>query len=402
MTRMGHKLCDITMFYPTSGAGGVKNYILSKREYALSHTSWQHGLVVPHQDTNEPWQQHARPTNPIDYMISSPVCFWNPTYRFLWSYRPIMRALSHFSPDIIEVGCPYAAPWLVNAGYRKQSLPHRPTLIGFCHANPKADLATLLSPIKPLKFLGDHFADWYMRKVYNLMDITLVSAPKIKERLEKIGINNVEVVPFGVDTSVFYPREQPPSSSAHINLLYVGRVSIDKGIISFLKLMHLMRQNGIAVKLTVVGGGAQLEQAKKIAGDVDYIDFLSFISSKSELAKIYSRHDLLVVPADNETFCLSALESMACGTPVATLNGNGGIEVLVNRNTGFLLGRDIHNFVKFLSKLNRLALLRMRPSTKRFAHQNFSKNRRFAELFALYERCLTDGLSRLPARRLYS
>src|SRR6202012_2067959 len=58
--------------------------------------------------------------------------------------------------------------------------------------------------------------------------------------------------------------------------------------------------------------------------------------------------DLFLLPSDEESFGLAALEAMACEVPVVATNGGGLPEVLKHRGDGDLFEpRDVHPAAKF-------------------------------------------------------
>jgi alpha-1,6-mannosyltransferase len=303
------------------------------------------------------------------------------------SYDGISAALDEFKPDIIEVGCAYRVPWSILRFYKNQPKKNRPVIVGFYHADfPQSDVYNSLKGFSPwLASKCKHLAQRYAAKVYNRLDLCLVSSPAMQTKLQNSGITNVVATPFGVDTELFQPLVSPKVDDDKLHLLYVGRLSADKGILPFIDVMHRLVAEGINADLTIVGQGYLEEAAQKKAAGVSYIHFLPYIHSKKELAKIYSNYDLLIVPNPHETFCLSALEAMACGTPVASLHGLGGIQTIINSQTGFLLGDKLEAFIPFLKNISRSQLLSMRSEIRSFIVEKFSHKKRFANLLTIYE-----------------
>ena len=99
--------------------------------------------------------------------------------------------------------------------------------------------------------------------------------------------------------------------------LFVGRVSYEKNIESFLKLK-------MAGTKIVCGVGPLELSLKKQYPDVTWLGLLA----REELAKVYAAADVFVFPSKSETFGLVLLEAMACGTPVAAYPVDGPLEVL--------------------------------------------------------------------------
>jgi glycosyltransferase involved in cell wall biosynthesis len=99
--------------------------------------------------------------------------------------------------------------------------------------------------------------------------------------------------------------------------LYVGRVSYEKNIDSFLS----MPWHGSKV---VCGVGPLETELKAKFNNVRWLGVLP----RDELARVYAAADVFTFPSRNETFGLVMLEAMACGTPVAAYPVDGPLEVL--------------------------------------------------------------------------
>ncbi len=150
----------------------------------------------------------------------------------------------------------------------------------------------------------------------------MVPTQGVLEMLKKRGFGQLRSWTHGVDTDLFrfygtaglYPQlenlERPVS-------LFVGRVSYEKNIESFL-------QMDIPGTKVVCGVGPLEASLKARYPKVRWLGLLP----RDELAKVYAAADVFVFPSKSETFGLVMLEAMACGTPVAAYPVDGPLEVL--------------------------------------------------------------------------
>jgi glycosyltransferase involved in cell wall biosynthesis len=151
-----------------------------------------------------------------------------------------------------------------------------------------------------------------------------VATPTLKSDLEARGFTHAALWSRGVDTSVFYPRDEREFLAYPRPIyLYVGRVAPEKNIEAFLSLSL----NGTQL---VVGDGPQrasLQQAYPQA---------VFVGAKQgeELARYYAASDVFVFPSKSDTFGLVMLEALACGTPVAAYPVMGPRDVLTDPKVG--------------------------------------------------------------------
>jgi glycosyltransferase involved in cell wall biosynthesis len=140
--------------------------------------------------------------------------------------------------------------------------------------------------------------------------------------LQTRGFVNLRQWTHGVDTELFGFHARPHD---HFELeglarplaLFVGRVSYEKNIETFLKLK-------MAGTKIVCGVGPLELNLKKKYPDVTWLGLLA----REELAKVYAAADVFVFPSKSETFGLVLLEAMACGTPVAAYPVDGPLEVM--------------------------------------------------------------------------
>ncbi len=119
--------------------------------------------------------------------------------------------------------------------------------------------------------------------------------------------------------------EESLNYSAETNtpmLLAVGRLVARKGYMTLLRAMPAILQENPHAKLVIVGRGhmkSSLEKNAKKLGVSDSIHIQSSLSFE-ELAQHFRSADLVVYPSYYEGQGLIPLESLASGTPVATVN----------------------------------------------------------------------------------
>ena len=116
-------------------------------------------------------------------------------------------------------------------------------------------------------------------------------------------------------------------------LLYVGRVSQEKGVLELPNVYKQVKAVHGNVKMVIVGKGPASTQLQEVMPDGIFIDWVE----QSHLPAIYSSADLLLLPSRFDTFCNVVLEALSCGLPVIAYNKKGPKDIIINNNCGYLV-----------------------------------------------------------------
>jgi D-inositol-3-phosphate glycosyltransferase len=170
--------------------------------------------------------------------------------------------------------------------------------------------------------------------------------------------DRVEVVPPGVDHSIFSPGDRA-EARRHLELpvdrpvlLFVGRIQPLKGV--ELALRCLAGVDDLGAELVVVGGpsgaagSAEVDRLHELATGLGVAERVRWVRPQphAALADYYRAAEVCLVPSRSESFGLVALEAAACGTPVVASNVGGLSSLVDDGHTGFLVdGRRAEDFV---------------------------------------------------------
>jgi glycosyltransferase involved in cell wall biosynthesis len=117
-------------------------------------------------------------------------------------------------------------------------------------------------------------------------------------------------------------------------LLYVGRVSRDKGLDTLLEAYGELLGAHPSLSLMIVGDGPHLESLKASAPAQGEIVFTGRLPHE-QLPELYSAADLFVFPSATDTYGLVVLEAQACGLPAIVSDVGGPQEIIVAGETGW-------------------------------------------------------------------
>lgn len=169
------------------------------------------------------------------------------------------------------------------------------------------------------------------RILMNASQIIFIT-PSLKEKLfshfyfkkfKKLLEDKIHILPNAVDNywiqNSFF-RNVPSTSR---NILYVGRFSKYKNILSLINAVELCRKKDKEIVLNLVGGdGDQNDEVISLCNKHDWINYHGMVSDKEELKKIYRENDFYAMPSF-ETFGLSFIEALTQGLPILYSKGYG-------------------------------------------------------------------------------
>jgi len=149
-----------------------------------------------------------------------------------------------------------------------------------------------------------------------------------------------------------------------------------KGLNDFILLHKLLDQDCIILLV-----GLNKKQIQKLPSGIIGIERTENIHT---LANLYSAADLYINPTWEETFSLTNLESMACGTPIITYRTGGSVE-LVSENTGFIVNKgDINELYKYVNIVKQAGKAFYSEYCRKHAISQFNKQTKFLEYINLY------------------
>ncbi|GAA3477987.1 glycosyltransferase [Streptomyces yanii] len=151
----------------------------------------------------------------------------------------------------------------------------------------------------------------------------------------RIGARNVVRAPLGVDLRRCRPGRRSTvlrARHAHgrlVLLLLGSRLSVEKRPGRALDALAVLNGLGVPAKLLVAGDGplrAGLES--RVRAERLPVEFLGHVRDRERMADLQAAADICLAPGPAETFGLSALEALACGTPVVASASSALPEVI--------------------------------------------------------------------------
>ncbi|SEF92477.1 N-acetyl-alpha-D-glucosaminyl L-malate synthase BshA [Halpernia humi] len=257
----------------------------------------------------------------------------------LFQYQPydialssmIYRVVNLYKLDILHAH--YAIPYAYAAFTAKQMLKE---------VNADVPLVTTLHGTD-ITLVGQHPS--YKHAVefsINQSDtITSVSESLKVDTLQKFHIKKeIQVITNFIDNSEFSnhevcARKQLANPDEKI-LIHVSNLRPVKRVSEVLEIFKNVHKK-VKSKLVIIGEGPDMEVINEfLEENPELMDKVRLMGKVNDLYKILELSDVFLLPSEQESFGLAALEAMAASTPVISSNAGGIPEVNIQGVTGFL------------------------------------------------------------------
>jgi glycosyltransferase involved in cell wall biosynthesis len=270
---------------------------------------------------------HAAPSSALGFILA--------TYRY-------GRALSRqCGLDLVTSQTPFVdglAGWLLRS-----------------HCNMKWLAQLHMSRLDNPYWLGRSHANrvrsWLGKLVLRRADAVRVVSQSAASWLQRtLGVRQerVFVVPVGT-ALVAEPVPLPEAETTCGDVLFVGRLAIEKGVSSLLQaFQHIQHtphttRDGVPT-LVIVGDGPERQHLEKLAATLGLQDRVRFAGMVpyEQLASFYASAGVVVVPSLHESYGRVIVEAMAFGRAVVATDTDGARDLIKDGETGLIVPiRDV-------------------------------------------------------------
>ena len=146
------------------------------------------------------------------------------------------------------------------------------------------------------------------------------------------GQSNIKIIGNGVDLKRI--GEIAPHRETS-DIIFVGRLIKEKNVDVLIR--AVVDKN---YRLLIIGDGPERENLKYIISELSLesrVRMIGFLDNHDEIIAHMKSSKVCVLPSTREGFGIAALEAMACGLPVVTVDHPANaIRDLITKETGFL------------------------------------------------------------------
>ena len=206
---------------------------------------------------------------------------------------------------------------------------------------------------------------------------------------------DIELVYNFVNCDVFRPQADTELRSTYAGrgekiLIHLSNFRPVKRPTDVVEIFSRVRREVPSV-LLMVGDGPERSRSEWLVRDYGIADAVHFLGKRDNIEELIGGADVLLLPSENESFGLVALEAMACEVPVVASRVGGLSEVVTDQVDGFLIPAGAvdemaHATITLLQDEARRT--RMGKAARKNARSRFCSTKIIPQYVRLYQRVL--------------
>lgn len=327
--------------YPTYGGSGVLatelGHALAKRGHSVHFITYAQPMRLDRYQDNIYYHEVDTPTYPLlEFNLYT-----------LALAGKIIDVAKYEKLDVLHVH--YAIPHAISGYLAREILNDK---------NAVALVTTLHGTDITLVGLEPSFHPLVKFSLERSDAVTAVSGHLVEKTRQSFDVETpIAMIPNFVDTDQYKRVECPPlarqlhESKDEFVLMHVSNFRPVKRVQDCVRILAEVRTQ-LPARLVLVGDGPDRSDTERLARELGVSDYVRFLGKQSALPEILSMADVFLLPSQQESFGLSALEAMSCGVPVVATNIGGIAEVVRHGETGYVaeLG-DVRRMAKYCVEL---------------------------------------------------
>lgn len=227
-----------------------------------------------------------------------------------------------------------------------------------------------------------------VKKALNRADCIICLSNDMKQYLLSLGLTKLVVI-HNATPILEYNHYNPDSK----NILYLGKITEQKGIFDLLIAMKNMKKK-IDIKLNICGHGDII----KLYSFINMYELNNMVEYKGwvdhgEKAAIMKDAAILVLPSYFEAFPMVLIEAMSYGIPLICTNVGGIPEIIAQENGVLFIPGNIDQLTNSIISLYRNKDQRLQMSNANFLKVNncYSIDSTFFHLITVYNKIIAKS-----------
>jgi glycosyltransferase involved in cell wall biosynthesis len=232
-------------------------------------------------------------------------------------------------------------------------------------------------------FLMKEIVNVGRKKVLENVDIFIALNSFYKQKFINAGFPDSKIIvkPNFIDT------KKMPKKSHESYALYIGRISIEKGLETLIESFKEIKYD---LKIVGSGDSAYLLKLKSLCSSFSNIQFIGFASGLEKEILLKNASFLIIPSICYENFPITILEAYSYGKPVIATKNGGLIELVKHNQTGYLFeSGDIQELINITKKIIKNELfLSLGLNAYDYYSNNFTEIINYPQLKNIYKKAI--------------
>ena len=199
----------------------------------------------------------------------------------------------------------------------------------------------------------------------------------------------IVVIPNALNVPRIYDHDLDKAKD-HFDLIYVGRLIENKGLVTALEALRMLVTSGLRVKLTIAGDGPQHSRLRSVALHLGLAQHVHFVGPlfADDKAALWRKGHVFILPTEREGMPYALLEALAAGAVPITTRVGAIPDVVEEEVHGlFVPPRDPAALASAVRRLyeDRVLLKRMARAGRERVATHYHIDRFSADFNGLYE-----------------
>ncbi|MFW9887881.1 MAG: glycosyltransferase family 4 protein [Candidatus Thorarchaeota archaeon] len=174
-----------------------------------------------------------------------------------------------------------------------------------------------------------HSLEWAFERMFYMISLRfaskLIATDSVTARYvveDGIDPSKVVVIPAYIDVKKYPPKDSSLSGSGSemYTIGFVGRLVRVKRVDTILHSIPLLKQEGLNVKVILVGDGEERPVLERLISDLNIEADVEITGWRTNILPILHSLDVFVIPSESEGSPISMLEAMSAGVPIVASN----------------------------------------------------------------------------------
>lgn len=212
-------------------------------------------------------------------------------------------------------------------------------------------------------------------KYANVLTVTGNESKKFLIEQKKVKAEKIFILPNSIPIDEFYHKSD---IEYKYDLITMGRISPEKGLFNLVDVVFILKKRLPTIKVGIAGKGQLLKELKDRIEELNLSSNIHLLGFVDDPVDFLNRGKLFISTSYTEGLPRTAIQSMACGTPVVALEVGDMSDLIIHNKTGILhskefnkikLSNQIYDILLNNEKINKFQNMCISEVDQKYNHQ---------------------------------